>query len=240
MVQKYAYVLICSVLLIAPIASGYEVIAVANGGTIKGSVTVADKSLQDETLTISKDTSYCGDSLPADKYLVSGEGGLKNAVVMIEGITQGKALESEGEFLVTNNKCRFEPHVLVVPKGGLMKVRNDDPLLHNSHFFLVVGDKKKNVINLALPKQGIVIGKKKILRKPGLLSIQCDAHDFMQAWAWVTDHPYAIVTAADGSFTLDDVPPGSYKLRIWHEGLGEKSLDVTVQAGKTATASVIY
>jgi hypothetical protein len=58
----------------------------------------------------------------------------------------------------------------------------------------------------------------------------------MQAWVWVLEHPYAVVTDSDGSFELSDVPAGSYKLTIWHEALGEKTVDVTVQAGK-ATAT---
>ncbi len=96
------------------------------------------------------------------------------------------------------------------------------------------------MINLALPKQGVVIGKKKILRKAGFLSVECDAHDFMQAWLWVVDHPYATVTPADGTFALTDVPPGAYKLKVWHEALGEKTLDVTVEAGKAASIVVVF
>ena len=29
----------------------------------------------------------------------------------------------------------------------------------------------------------------------------------------------AAVTGADGGFTLPDVPPGTYQLRVWHEVL---------------------
>ena len=231
---------IITLAFIAPAASGYEAGEVSNGGTIKGKISVGDKGLQDETRPVTKDTDFCGTQVPAEKHLVSADGGLQNAVVMIEGIASGKPFASDGDFIITNNKCRFVPHVMVAHKGAMMKVRNDDPLLHNSHFYLVQADKKKNVINLALPKQGIEIGKKKILRKPGLLSVLCDAHDFMQAWIWVADSPYAVLTSAEGEFVLENVPAGSYKLKIWHESLGEKVVDVTVAAGKTATANASY
>lgn len=211
--------------------SNYTAGAVSNGGSIKGTIKAAAK--QDETLTISKDNSYCGDSLPAEKFIIGSDGGLKNAVVKLEGITAGKAFESS-DFKISNTKCHFEPHVMVTQKKAMMSVDNQDPLLHNSHFYLVrVGKKNKNIINVALPKQGMTLSKKKILRKAGLLSLQCDAHDFMQAWVWVLEHPYGVVTGSDGSFELTDVPAGSYKLTIWHEALGEKTVDVTVKAGKT-------
>jgi len=189
-------------------ASTYTGGAVSGGGAIKGKITLSDASKQDETLTISKDQSYCGGTISAEKYLISGNN-LINAVVKIDGIASGKPFETQSEYLMTNDKCRFVPHVMIAPKGGLMKVRNDDPLLHNSHFYLVqANSKKKNVINLALPKKGLEIGKKKILRKPGLLSLQCDAHDFMQAWIWVIENPYASVTGEDGTFSLTDVHGG--------------------------------
>ena len=233
---------ITALAFIAPAASGYEAGEVANGGTIKGKISVGDKGLTDETRPVTKDNDFCGAQVPAEKHLVSADGGLQNAVVMIEGIASGKPFASNGDFVITNEKCHFVPHVMVAPKGAMMKVRNDDPLLHNSHFYLVQADskKKKNVINLALPKQGIEISKKKILRKSGLLSVVCDAHDFMQAWVWVTENPYAAVTPAGGDFVLENVPPGSYKLKVWHESLGEKVVDVTVAAGKTATANASY
>ncbi len=214
-------------------APKYTAGAVTNGGSIKGTIKASPK--QDETVKVSKDNSHCGDSLPAEKYIIGGDGGLKNTVVKIEGITEGKDFASKDDPVITNKDCKFAPHVTVARKGALMKVRNDDPLLHNSHFYLTDGKKKKNVINLALPKKGLEISKKKILRKGGLLSLQCDAHDFMQAWVWVVNHPYAVVTGSDGGFELSDVPAGSYKLTIWHEALGEKTVDVTVEAGKTAT-----
>jgi len=219
-------------------ASAYTVVAVSNGGSIKGTIKASSK--QDETRTISKDNTYCGDSIPAEKFIIGSDGALKNAVVMLEEIAEGKDFESQGDFTVTNKECHFVPHVMVAPKGAMMNVRNDDPLLHNSHFFLVDGEKKKNVINLALPKKGIEISKSKILRKPGLLSLECDAHDFMQGWVWVLEHPYAVVTGSDGSFELSDVPAGSYKLTVWHEALGEKTVDVTVGAGKATATDLSF
>lgn len=224
---------------VAAQASAYTGGAVSGGGSIKGMIKASGK--QDATLEVTKDKNFCGDTIPAEKFLVSAGGGLKNAIVRIDAIDSGKVFELTGDFSIANKKCRFHPHVMVAPKGATMKVRNDDPVLHNSHFYLVQADSsKKNVINLALPRQGVEIGKKKILRKPGLLSVQCDAHDFMQAWIWVAENPYAVVTGADGSFSLSDVPAGSYKLTIWHEELGEKTVDVTVEAGKATNVDLSF
>ena len=232
---------IATLSLAGPAAFAYTPGDVSDGGTIKGRISASDKSLKDESRPVTKDKEYCGNDVPAEEHLVSADGGLQNAVVMIEEIASGKPFASNGDFIITNSKCRFDPHVMVAHKGAMMKVRNDDPVLHNSHFYLVQADaKKKNVINLALPKQGVEIGKKKILRKPGLLSVQCDAHDFMQAWMWVVEHPYATVTSANGDFVLENVPAGTYQIKVWHESLGEKSVDVTVEAGKTASTNVSY
>ena len=62
----------------------------------------------------------------------------------------------------------------------------------------------------------------------------------MQGWLWVVENPYAALTDASGGFALEDVPAGSYKLRMWHEALGEKTVDVTVEAGKTAAVNASF
>jgi hypothetical protein len=46
------------------------------------------------------------------------------------------------------------------------------------------------------------------------------------------------VTGDNGSFRLADVPAGTYNLKVWHEGLGEKQVSVTVEAGKDAKVAV--
>ena len=217
-------------------APKYVAGAVSNGGSIKGTIKASSK--QDEKLTISKDKSFCGDTLPAEKFIIGGDGGLKNAVVKLEGITKGKDFASKDDPVITNKDCYFVPHVMVARKGAEMNVRNDDPLLHNSHFYIMKKGKKKNVMNLALPKQGTLLKKKKILKKAGLKPVQCDAHDFMFAYVWSVAHPYAMATGADGNFELTDVPAGSYKLTIWHEALGSKTVDVTVEAGKTTATNL--
>ncbi len=219
-------------------APSYTAGAASNGGSIKGTIKASSKP--DETLKVTKDNAHCGDTQPAEKFIIGGDGGLKNAVVMLKGITKGKDFASKDGPVVSNKGCKFEPHVMVAREGAQMKVRNDDPVSHNSHFYLMEGGKKNNVINLALPKQGLEISRPRILAKAGLLSLNCDAHSWMQSWVWVVDHPYAVVTGSDGSFELKDVPAGSYKLTVWHEALGEKTVDVTVGAGKATTTDVKF
>ncbi len=221
-------------------AGSYVEADVADGGSISGTVKVKGDIPADEIKEVKKNKAQCGETIDAEKYVISAAGEVKWAVAMLEGIGEGKKLDKLADVLIDNNGCRFKPHVLVAPTGGKLQVKNSDSMLHNSHFFMIIDSKKKNVINLALPKKGQVIAKKKILRKPGLLSVECDAHDFMQGYVWSLPHPYGAVTDEKGAFKLTDIPAGTYTLKVWHEALGEKTSSVTVKPGEDTKVMIEY
>lgn len=206
--------------------------AVPNAGKITGVVTYGgDKS--DPTVTVEKDKcAHAAGTLPEESLLVSG-GKLANAVVYIEKIDKGKKRDPS-TVTIDNVACKFTPRVQVAMVGDTVAAKNSDPILHNTHLYLSQGN--KNLFNIALPKQGQVIEKK--LKKPGLVDVKCDAHAWMQGWVYVARHPYTAVTGADGSFSMDQVPPGEYTLKIWHEELGEKLAVAKVDPGGAATVEV--
>lgn len=220
--------------------TGYQEGPVMNGGSIEGVVIFKGDIPEDERRPVTTDNEQCGETVAAEKFVISSAGGVRWAVAMLDDIGSGKPLDRAQDITMDNKDCHFVPHVLVGPKGGNLKVGNSDPMLHNSHFFLMDGDKRRNVLNVALPKQDLVVAKKKILRKAGLLSVRCDAHDFMQAYVWSLPHPYGAVTDVSGAFAMEDVPAGSYTLRVWHEALGEKEIPVTVSGGQAVTVSIEY
>jgi hypothetical protein len=55
----------------------------------------------------------------------------------------------------------------------------------------------------------------------------------MQGYIGVFDHPFHAVTGIDGAFSLADVPVGEWEVAAWHGELGEKTLGVKVETGKT-------
>jgi hypothetical protein len=55
----------------------------------------------------------------------------------------------------------------------------------------------------------------------------------MNAYAGVLDHPYFAVSKPDGTFSIPNLPPGTYTLAAWHERLGEQTMSVTVAAKET-------
>ena len=61
-----------------------------------------------------------------------------------------------------------------------------------------------------------------------------DHHDFMHGFVFVARNPYYAVVGADGSFKIDDIPPGEYNIKAWHGTLGEQKAKITVEGGKTA------
>jgi hypothetical protein len=73
-----------------------------------------------------------------------------------------------------------------------------------------------------------------------MVPFKCDVHKWMNSYAGVVSHPFFAVTGADGSFTIDGVPPGSYVVEVWHEQLGTKELNVTVAEKATAEANFSY
>ena len=56
-------------------------------------------------------------------------------------------------------------------------------------------------------------------RRPEIIRIDCDLHPWMRAWVVVAEHPFYALTNDKGEFALENVPPGTYTLRVWHETL---------------------
>lgn len=202
---------IAVVLALVGSVEAYQEVSVADGGTISGTVKFAGSGPKAESIPVTKDQDTCGNTVPLETLIVNPQNkGLKNAVVFLEKIEKGKKLEAKAPML-DNNKCRFVPHVQAVAQGMPLEVKNSDPILHNTHSFLGPG----TVFNMALPIQGQVIKKK--ITKEGVIRVQCDAHVHMSAWIVAPEHPYFVVTDDNGSFKIDSIPPGKYKLVAWHE-----------------------
>jgi plastocyanin len=113
----------------------------------------------------------------------------------------------------------FSPHVLAIPVGSFVDFPNLDPIFHNA-FSSYSGQ----IFDVGLYPPGTTRSVR--FTREGVVRVFCNIHSAMSAMIVVMATPYFAVTAHDGSFTLPDVPPGEYKLRVVHE----RSSDATLQA----------
>ena len=203
-------------------AAAYEAVTVTDGGTLKGKV-VYQGSVPTRKVVPTKDRATCGDVREEPEVVVGADKGVQDAIVYVKGVAKGKALQKPAKKPeIVNKGCVFVPRVQAFPVGTVVVV-NSDPVMHNTHAF----HGKQTVFNLALPVKGQRVERP--LTKPGIVRIECDTHGWMLAWVYAADNPYYAVTQKDGTFTIPDVPPGSYTLVVWHELTGEQELPVTVK-----------
>jgi Polysaccharide lyase family 4, domain II len=219
-------------LLASGLASAYQVVAVTNGGTIDGYVTLSGTAPTGAALKVTKNQDVCGSFIPDPTYSVGRAGGLQNVIVYLKGITSGKAAPDAAPSLVDDH-CMINPRVQGAMVGEQVRISSNDPILHNAH--AVHAESNSTIYNIALPFQGVSVVKP-LPDSPGLIKIKSDAQEWMHAWIMELDHPYYATTDADGHFIIKDVPPGSYTLVAWHEAAGESSEPVVIAAGGTATS----
>lgn len=217
----------------APAGGGaYAVVAVTDGGTITGSVKFQGTPPPPEKIEVSKDPAVCGKEKVLETVQVGAGGGLKDVVIWIDGVSKGKDWGPIDGGEVDQTECHYRPYIQIVRTGESVNIKNSDPILHNIHAYY---KDTETLFNLAQPMKGMTTPKK--LEKSGPVHFKCDVHSWMSAWAFVAAHPYYAISKDDGGFSLAEVPAGSYKLHAWHSKFGEKTADVTVSAGGTATAS---
>jgi plastocyanin len=214
-------------------AWGYEVRPVKNGGEVRGRVKLGGPVPKDETIVVTKDQQRCGKTLKREKYVINADGGVKNAVVLIEGINAGKPVP-KGVMVIDNKKCAFDPHVQVGMVGQDLVLRNDDPILHNTHLY----HDNMTIFNANLPRQGMEF--ERTVFRPGVITLTCDAHPWMKGYLYMSEHPYVAVTDAQGDFSIADLPPGAYTLKIWHEALGEQTKKITVAPSGSSMVAVEF
>jgi hypothetical protein len=148
-------------------------------------------------------------------------------VVVVSGLKR----DYPAEPLVINEKCRFGPRVQLIGPRTNVKTTSKDPILHTTNAQLADG---RSLFNVALPFPGITITK--AIRSTGTVRLSCNTHPWMRGWLVVATEAAAI-SGADGRFTIDNVPPGTYELRVWHEALKGAPQKVTVTAGKPTDVS---
>jgi plastocyanin len=175
-------------------------------------------------IEVNKDHETCGKTLPAEGLITGADKAVKNAVVRLTDISKGKPVDTASKPVLDQVKCHFVPHVVIVPVGATLEIKNSDPITHNIHTFSIDNDP----INKAQPKTLPVIATK--FTAPETIKAQCDIHKWMNTWIVTAEHPYYALTDDKGQFKLSDVPPGTYRLEIWHEMLGKVTKEVNVKA----------
>lgn len=201
-----------------------------SGGSILGEVKYNGTPPAPKVIKVNKDNKVCGNEKTSEDLVVGSNKGIKWAVVSVVGV-KGSVPKPAQKPAVDQKGCHFQPHVLLTPVGAEIDIMNSDGVLHNIHST----SKLNPSFNKAQPGFKKVISAK--FEKSEFIKIRCDAHSWMSGWIVVQDSPYYAVTDANGSFKLENVPPGKHKIEVWHETLGKIEKEVDVKAGATTKVS---
>jgi plastocyanin len=150
---------------------------------------------------------------------------LSDAVLYLEASAPTAAVARPVNVEIAITDKTYAPHVVVVPVGSAVRFPNHDPFNHN-----VFSQSEPNQFDLGLYGRGEA--KSQTFANPGLVRVYCNVHPRMVAYVQVMGNRYFTQPGADGSFTIANVPPGQYRLHVWHERIPtEVVTDVTAGSG---------
>lgn len=211
--------------------SDYRVVTVTDGGSISGSVKWSGQVPHALDFPISKDPQVCDPdskkTVDLERLVIGPQGGVANTVVYLKDISSGKAMDlPEQRRHLDQNRCRYIPHILLVPQNASLDMVSSDATLHTIHMDGAAS------FNLPFPFPNRATTR--TMPTPGLVHLRCNGgHVWMNAEMMVVRHPYYAVTDESGRYEFTNVPPGTYQIVAWHEGWGlagkEQAFDVLTE-----------
>lgn len=121
---------------------------------------------------------------------------------------------------------RFLPDTVVVPAGATVEFPNLDPIFHN--VFSLSKAKSFDLGNYDRNHTRSVT-----FDHPGIVLVHCHLHPNMAAAVFVAPNATGTLAARSGSFSIRDVPPGTYTAVAWHPAAGFFRQRIVVTASAT-------
>jgi len=176
-------------------------------------------------LKITSDVEFCSKHAPVDESLTVNpeNGGIANVIVYMylsrsskkPPIHSSYEETEKADVLLDNNKCRFEPHVVLMRTTQTLVVGNSDAVSHNSKIDTFVNP----AINYTVPAKGKLEHRFTIAeRLPSRVS--CSIHPWMTGWLLIKDNPYMGVSDKDGKLLIKNIPVGEWTFQFWQEKAG--------------------
>lgn len=195
--------------------SGGQAAAATGTGwaTLKGRFVFAGDPGSPKQLLVDKDMAVCSkDGLKLyDQSLrvdVSSKG-LADVVLFVRKSSRVKNPVPTTPVVFDQKNCEFLSPVFAARVGQPVDVRNSDPIGHNTN---VSGTSFNQLIPAT---EGTLYTPNAETGMP--VSVTCNIHPWMKAYAVFRKDGYVAVSATDGSFTIPDLPAGEpLEFQVWH------------------------
>jgi len=206
--------------------------------TISGSVSFAGEAPMAKTIDTSSDP-VCQEANPKmqTEDIVEVGGSLMNVVVFVVNTQlDDYAFEhTSSPATLEHNGCRYVPRVMAIRVGQTLRILNSDQTSHNTH----PSPKANREWNQSQGPGSPAI-ERAFDRPEVAIKFRDNMHPWEQAYVSVFSHPFYAITDASGNYKVEGLPPGTYKVVAWHESLGEKSVEATVNAGASQSVDFVY
>jgi plastocyanin len=198
-------------------------VSAAPVGRIRGVVRLQGPLPAAAAEPVKEHTEVCGHDVSLPRLALGEAKGVQDTFVYLDEVPAVQNFASKQPLLVDQKRCQYDPHMLIVPVGAKIEITNSDPILHNVHGSQLTEEGLQTIFNVAQPVRGQRTTVEPALTKPGIVVLACEAgHAWMNAYIFVANHPYVAITNHSGEFVMPAVPAGTYRIKMWHEGVTRK------------------
>lgn len=196
-------------------------------GSISGTIRYIGKRPVRKTIDMSEDPAcveaHHGKAVD-ESLIVSSNGSMANAFIYVKAGLEGKRFETPSTpVVIDQNGCWFRPRIVGIQTSQILQVTNSDPVTHNIHPMAQINREWNHSQGAGEAPLG-----RKFIKAEVMIRVKCNIHNWMRAYIGVVDNPYFAVSKENGSYSIRNLPPGTYTIAVWQEDFGTQERQVTV------------
>jgi len=234
--------------LFEQIPGEYKVAEVNDGGSLSGRVTLTGPVPRARSFHLihAPNIEFCarisdgkGHRILRD-FTVSENSGLKDTVIAILGVKKGKPFATKMQ-VFNIDRCHSDQYVIGVRNGENILLENKDPIRHEiATYEINSASYVDQISNKAVVKRSSQVRSAFVSHKTEEFLLKCNLHPFLQTRGFMVENPYYAISDAEGNFSLNDVPPGTYEVLAWHPFIPTQKGAVTITEGKASQIDFVF